>query len=525
MNWERIAKDKQEKRLKLLPQLWLAKQPLSSIKDIERNLSSHEIEITRSSGVELVTKLKSGALKVRTVVEAFCHRATLAQQLTNCLTEIFFEEALQRADSLDAAKSKDGLLFGLPVSIKDSVHVKGYDSTIGYIYFVNKPATVNGVYYESLVDQGAVVIAKTNIPQTLMCAESVNNVWGRCLNPYNTDYGAGGSSGGEGALVACRGVVIGTGTDVGGSTRIPCHCNGVMGIRPSAGRLPMAGGQRPSRLGASEIMAAIGPMANDIHDVELAFKAVNETKPWLADNSLISLAWRDITHSTFKVGFFKQWGNIVPHPPVLRALEEVIEKVKHAGIEVVELTDMPTDQTTVQRNQQARKILSGIDSFKASLSLIEAGNEPAVTLVKKAGYLSSPSYTLEEVIQARADRIEFSDKVMTSFNRNLPGDFDVILCPPAPHSSLMHDTWTYTWYTNVWNYLDLPAVVLPITCVDPLIDLDRKLQSDDAFAAHIESLYDPKAMKGLPVGVQVIGRRLRDEELLKSVITIAELLS
>jgi len=88
---------------------------------------------------------------------------------------------------------------------------------------------------------GAVLIAKTNIPQTLLAFESANPLWGRTLNPYSAAHTAGGSSGGEGALLAADGAALGVGTDIGGSIRIPSGYCGIYGLKPGHGRITIEG--------------------------------------------------------------------------------------------------------------------------------------------------------------------------------------------------------------------------------------------------------------------------------------------
>ena len=128
-----------------------------------------------------------------------------------------------------------GPLHGLPVSIKDSFQVIGTEATLGLVAFIGKTSEVNSCLVENLLELGAVLYVKTNVPQTLMVfdhklsskaylttmssdqtADSHNNVFGRVLNPWNTMLTAGGSSGGEGALVALRGSPLGIGTDIAG---------------------------------------------------------------------------------------------------------------------------------------------------------------------------------------------------------------------------------------------------------------------------------------------------------------------
>lgn len=138
---------------------------------------------------------------------------------TNCLSEIFFDRAIAQAQELDlylkeTGKTK-GPLHGLPISIKDNFNLVGYDSTVGFTSLVNDPATYNSTLVDLLLGAGAVLYCKTNVPTAMMIAESVNNVFGRTVNPRNRKLTSGGSSGGESALIAFGGSRIGVGTDIG----------------------------------------------------------------------------------------------------------------------------------------------------------------------------------------------------------------------------------------------------------------------------------------------------------------------
>lgn len=169
---------------------------------------------------ELAAKISARELTSIEVTRAFCHRAAIAHQLTNCLTEIFFDEALQQAERLDTILRETGKtlgpLHGVPVSLKDHYNVKGHFTTAGYISFAKFPRKKkDGHVIEILRKAGAVFFCKTNNPQCMMVLETVSNIYGRTLNPQNTKLGPGGSSGGEGALLAMRGSPLGLGSDIG----------------------------------------------------------------------------------------------------------------------------------------------------------------------------------------------------------------------------------------------------------------------------------------------------------------------
>lgn len=170
------------------------------------------------------------------------------------MLEIFFDQAIAEAKKLDAYLAANGKplgpLHGVPVSLKDQFHVKGVETTMGYVgwtgTFQGKKGTGKERVFESeltkmLCNLGAVLFCKTSVPHTLMSGESINNIMGYVWNPKNRLLSAGGSSGGEGALVGLKGSPLGFGSDIGGSVRIPAGFCGLYGLRPSGGRVPYEG--------------------------------------------------------------------------------------------------------------------------------------------------------------------------------------------------------------------------------------------------------------------------------------------
>ncbi|KAK4498039.1 hypothetical protein PRZ48_010695 [Zasmidium cellare] len=243
-----IAQGKREQRDSLIPSEWRVKTPSDSQNVLQSGLlSEKELKITSDhDAVDILERIKTRQYSAEEVTRAFCKRAAIAQQLTNCLTEIFFDEAIERSKKLDeelAGNPDQHLrpLHGLPISIKDSFRVPGVDSTTGLVCWANEPDTEFSSLPKLLLDLGAVLYCKTNVPQTMMTADSDNNVFGRTLNPNNLSLTAGGSSGGEGALIALRGSILGVGTDIAGSIRIPSICCVRRNLAESARKLEAAG--------------------------------------------------------------------------------------------------------------------------------------------------------------------------------------------------------------------------------------------------------------------------------------------
>lgn len=205
----------------------------------------------------------------------------MAHKQTNCLTEVMVSAAEMWAKECP----RQGPLAGMPVSLKDTVGIEGWDSCIGYSAWVNKPMQSDSALVRLLRDAGAVPFVKTNAPITLLSFESASDVFGRTTNPHNRAYGAGGSTGGEGALLALCGSRIGIGTDVAGSVRCPSHYCGVYTIKASMYRF-LKMGNATSMPGQEGIPAVYSPMARTLEDLEVFWKAIFSMKPWTYDHSV-----------------------------------------------------------------------------------------------------------------------------------------------------------------------------------------------------------------------------------------------
>lgn len=195
-------------------------------------LSELDIEITEiDDAALLLDRIRSKKYTAVQVAEAFCKRASIAQQTTNCLTETFYNRALKRAAELDEYLAREGKPFGplhgLPVSLKDCYDVADVATTSGLVSWIPNVAKKDSAVAKALLEAGAVLYVKTNVSQGLLMVESINNVFGTTRNPFNLDLSAGGSSGGESALVAAKGAILGTGTDGGGSIRLPASFCGL----------------------------------------------------------------------------------------------------------------------------------------------------------------------------------------------------------------------------------------------------------------------------------------------------------
>ncbi|KAI0239956.1 Fatty-acid amide hydrolase 1 [Lamellibrachia satsuma] len=309
-----------------------------ALEELERRVQASELseakrhEILRLSLSELVEKLQSGELKAVDVLHAYQWQALAVHKKTNCLVEPVLEaEALALA--CDAGQ-RPGPLCGVPVSLKDCYGLKGYDCTVGLARWIDRPFEEDCDIVQVLKKQGAVPFVKTNVPQTMMSAESTNPIFGFTVNPHDTTQTAGGSSGGEAALIAGGGSILGFGTDVGGSVRIPAAMCGIYSLKPVDLRLSEAG-CHPMLCGQKGVPNCYGPMARDVESLAIAMKALTvdstmyEVAPATPPVPFRSQIYED--KKRLKIGFFLNTGVFRAVPCMERGVLKARDALEAAG--------------------------------------------------------------------------------------------------------------------------------------------------------------------------------------------------
>ncbi|KAJ5637117.1 Amidase [Penicillium lividum] len=538
-SWQEKAARKREENADRIPSEWrvsdqfMAKfdAPLSDHKnDLIRAgavresgiLTDHELKITEEYSVtDLISALANGSLTSVEVTLAYCKRAAVAQQLVACLAETMFAEAQERAQYLDDLRAQGklaGPLHGLPVSIKDNFHFKGREATIGMVSFLGDVSTENSALVNILLQLGAVLYVKTNVPQTMMTADSHNNVFGRTLNPWNTTLGPGGSSGGEGALIALRGSPIGFGTDIGGSVRIPAHCCGTYGFRPSASRVPNGGMRICTTPGMKFVLSCIGPLSLDLDGIETFFKALFNARPANYDSSILDVPWRQVDiKPVLRIGIVPESSMFPLHPPIRRVLTEAVRLLEAEGHQIIYLDEK--DCRVVEANEIAWNIFN-LD--QNSRKLIESAGEPVVPAIEhitrqfaRLGQIIKPSLPdmsaldrMEKLALLNVRRAELRETYRKLWVHH---NLDICIAPPAQHTAVSHDMFGLAVYTTFLNCLDYPSCILPFGEVSDE-DAGKTFElKEDQLAPE----YNFDQLKGAPCSIQLFTTTMRDEECLQ----------
>lgn len=226
-----------------------------------------------ADAVSLLQQLRQGALNAEQLVGQHLQTLAREQPRLNAATSIFHEPALAEARRLDLEGDRSLPLFGLPCSVKETFGLAGQQVTAGSQRMAPEPHAQDAEIVRRLKAAGAVVIARSNVPELAMTAESTNPRYGRTNNPLAPDRVAGGSSGGEGALVGSHSSVFGVGSDILGSIRIPAAFCGVVGFKPHSAAVDGAG-TWPTVTGNTRTWLGLGPITRSVRDARLVYNVI-----------------------------------------------------------------------------------------------------------------------------------------------------------------------------------------------------------------------------------------------------------
>ena len=230
-------------------------------------------DISTWSASELVQALRQGELSPVEVAEACLRRVEQHNQTLNAVVTLN-PRLLDEAKHLSENNTREGILYGLPVGIKDTTPVAGLRTTFGSVQYEHFVPSRDGLIVQRLRQAGALVLGKTNTPEFAVGGTTDNAVFGPTRNPWNPDLTCGGSTGGGAAALASGMVALADGSDLGGSLRLPASFCGVVGLRPSPGLVPSA----PTPV-VWDTLSVAGGMGRTATDVALFLQATCEPAP------------------------------------------------------------------------------------------------------------------------------------------------------------------------------------------------------------------------------------------------------
>jgi amidase len=437
------------------------------------------------SATAWLARLEAGEVSSRELVERTLRRIEAANAELNAVTAIYPERSLAAADEADRERAAgiggaDRPLLGLPVTIKDTVDVEGWPTTAGVVAERDRIAASDSSVARRLREAGAIVVAKTNVPECSSDAETDNCLFGRTDNPHDHERTPGGSSGGEAALMGADASLVGIGVDGGCSIRLPSHYCGGVGIRPTAGRVPETGLWPSTRATGMFDLSCIGPMGRYVEDLELLLGVIagaDGIDPLAPPVPVPAFGPSD---APVRVGFYVDDPHTVP-------TAATVEAVKRAAAAIGEGQEIAAPPAAEANNV----VFGAIGADGGAHIKAVAGDGPHTPRFQDFLDNALPS----EVPSA----VEFEAQMRRLFDlraaiRAHLSPYDIVVCPVAPGPAPLHNQSPaegegakadgYSWlnYASTYSVAGLPVAVVP---------------------AGEES--------GLPIGVQIVANPFRDD--------------
>ena len=374
-------------------------------------------KLVRETANAVVDKLRTGDLTPLDLLDVLEKRIGEVDGKVNALPTLCFDRARTRAKALMLMKPAErGLLAGLPVPIKDLTNVAGVLTTQGSpIYKDNIPAR-SDVLVEHLENNGAVIYAKSNTPEFGAGANTFNEVFGRTLNPWDTSKSAAGSSGGAAVALATGTAWLAHGSDMGGSLRNPASFCGIVGLRPSIGRVA----HTPSAA-IDRNLGVQGPMARNVEDLALLLDAMSGEHP--ADPlslPALPVSFLSAARSGKKpkrVAYSPDLGITPVDPEVKAVTRKAAERFAEAGI-IVEQA-----QPDFREAHECFHVLRAFDFALSKAALLREKRDllkPEVIWNIEEGL----KLTVEKLERAEAQRVALAERALKFFET-----YDLLLCP------------------------------------------------------------------------------------------------
>lgn len=492
------------------------------------------------SAIEMASAIARGEVSSAEMVEAHIERIERVNPALNAVVVKRYDEARAEAGRADGARLRGeslGALHGVPITVKECLDVAGTASTFGLPWRAKILADHDDHYVRQLRTAGAIVLGKTNVAQCLLYYESDNPLYGRTNNPWNLDRTCGGSSGGEGAIIAARGSALGLGTDLGGSVRVPAAFCGIAGIKPTNGRAPDPG-RYSVAIGQRAVVSQVGVLARRVADVAIGLETINGAN---IEPALALADYRRVDVSRLRVASYAHDGTLAVAPAVARAVREAANVLLQCGADVLEWSPPAVPEAVhlyfaLVSGDGARGLKHALrgerpDPRLKTLTLLAGLPGPARRLARGilnrlgqptlGSFLShfgfgkvSEHWTLVEA------QMDYQTRFAASLESN---GIDVLLCPPCALPAFTHgashDLGVAGGYGALWNLLGYPTGVVPVSRVRAGEEVGRKPSRDlvEKAALRVE-----EGSAGLPVGVQVVARPWREHLVLAAMQAIEE---
>ena len=414
-----------------------------------------------ASATMIAHAIREGMTTSTEVTRHYLERIESVNAQLNAVVLVTAEEAMEQAARADAALARQGAtgpLHGVPMTLKDSIDTAGIVTTYGTTGRKHAVPTEDATVVRRLKAAGAVLLGKTNTPELTLSFETDNDVFGRTMNPFDSERSPGGSSGGAAAAASSGLCAFDIGSDTGGSIRVPSHCCGTAGLKPTQGRVPRTG-HAISFGGLHDGLTQLGPIARSVDDLELILGVI--AGPDGRDPFISAVPLRDsrqVRIADLRVAWHSDNGIFTPTDEIRSVTEAAALSLGKAGAALTEIVPSPIPDSN---EELLGLFVWNADGGQWIRRLLDAaGTEtphPAIA-VQINPALRVGSDVLVAGIEAR-DRFRAA---MVAFM----ADYDVLVTPvtgfPAPPYGQAEDDALFPGYsyTQVYNLAGLPAAVV-----------------------------------------------------------------
>ena len=446
-------------------------------------------EIWQLSACEIAARITAGELSSSEVVTANVERMHARNPAMNAVVDDLGDAAIEEAAALDRTFATDGPvgpLHGVPVTIKENIDQRGRATPNGVPAFKDVIAPDDSPFVRNLKAAGAVIIGRTNTPEFSFRGTTDNPLHGRTFNPWNDWASAGGSSGGASSAVMSGMGAIAHGNDIGGSLRFPAAATGAATVKPGLGRTPAYNPSQAAERGLlAQLTSVQGVICREVRDVRLAMQSAiahDPNDPWQ-----VPMPWAGPQlDAPIPVGFTKETYGVDLHPAVEAALDNAVAALRDAGYAVEEI-EVP--------------------------NVFDIGKEAMRTLLGETKVLTLPTMREHGSVE---------------FNRYFDHCFEI--APPYEGDELLQAFARRSTYTRQWTRLlaHYPMVLTPFLMAPTYAharDYEGREGAEEimhkgfySFAMNFMGLpagnVSANENDGLPVGVQLVGQRFREDLIL-----------
>jgi len=414
-----------------------------------------------ATALELARGVADGTLSPVQLTDCALALAAEAEPVINAyaarLTDRARREAAQREAEARAGRLR-GELHGVPIAVKDNFYLQGEPTGKGSRTSSDEPARQSAPMVARLLDAGAVVIGKTTTPEFGWKGTGISPRTGVTRNPWDPARNSGGSSSGSGATVAAGAVPVATGTDAGGSIRIPAAFCGVVGFKPTLGAIPVWPGT------VNETLSHAGPLARSVADARAVFELTRGPDPRDPQSAFPAPLTDRPGGGRLRVGVVRAPFGIAPGPAVATVFSRARERLDATGAELTEVGDLgaPLPRDIFEAMWVTGRGLGFAGLIRSHGDVMDPGLVRLLPLAER--------YRLADYYQALEARRAFNGQLFAVF-----ADYDLLVMPTMPGTAFAAEAevppggeadaplpWiTWTPYTYPFNITGQPAVTIP----------------------------------------------------------------